>query len=136
MKLFVDTGAFAALSARSDPHHRRAMDFFANIPSGTSLATSSLVFAETTTLLAARFGRDAAIRFGESFIASRLMSDYYYSNEALERSALIVLRRFRDKRLSFVDATSIALVKAEGFDGVFGFDEDFARCGIPLYPLP
>ena len=136
MRLFVDTGALAALSEQSDPHHRRAIGFFASLPPGTRLATSSLVFAETTTLLAARFGQDAAIRFGESFVATRIMSDYYYANEILERSALIVMRRFRDKRLSFVDAASIALVKAESLDGVFGFDQDFARCGIPLYPRP
>lgn len=134
MKLFVDTGALAAAGVPADPLHRRATDFLRGLPPGFHLATSNLVFAETMTLLAARHGQSAAVRFGEAFFCSRLFSEVYYSDEALERAAVVVMRRFHDKRLSFVDAASIALVKSEGLDGVFGFDEDFRRCGIVLFP--
>jgi predicted nucleic acid-binding protein len=134
MKLFVDTGAMTALSSPRDPFHARAVDFLRCLPPGTRLATNNLVFAEAVTLMAARYGQDAAVRFAEGFLASRIWSAVHYADEVLERAAVATLRRFRDKKLSFTDATVIATVKAEGLDGIFGFDEDFRRCGVPLYP--
>ena len=134
MRLFVDTGALAALHVASDQRHAAALEFFGSLSPGTRLQTSNLVFAETLNLIAARVGQDGAIRVGEAFLASRLMEIVHYVDEPLERAALAVMRRFRDKPLSFVDASSIALVKSEGLDGVFGFDRDFARCGVPLFP--
>jgi predicted nucleic acid-binding protein len=134
MKLFVDTGAMTALSSPRDPFHARAVDFLRCLPPGTRLATNNLVFVEAVTLMAARYGQDAAVRFAEGFLASRIWSAVHYADEVLERAAVATLRRFRDKKLSFTDATVIATVKAEGLDGIFGFDEDFRRCGVPLYP--
>jgi predicted nucleic acid-binding protein len=134
MKLFVDTGAMAALSSARDPYHARALEFLRSLPPGTHLATSNLVFAETVTLMAARYGQDAAVRFADSFLASRVWAVVHYADETLERAAVATMRRFRDKKLSFTDAAVIATVKAEGLDGVFGFDEDFRRCGVALFP--
>lgn len=132
MKLFIDTSALAGLYQREDSRHAQAVEFLAHTR-GAALHTSNLIFAETATLLAARHGQDASIRFCDGFLASRRLI-VHYADEALERAALAVLKTFRDKRLSFVDAATIALVKSEGLDGVFGFDEDFARCGLTLYP--
>ena len=134
MRLFVDTGAMTALSAPGDPYHARAVDFLRSLPPGTRLATSSLVFAEAVTLMAARYGQDAAIRFAEGFHGSRLWSVVHYADESMERAAVATMRRFRDKSLSFTDAAVIATVRSEGLDGVFGFDDDFRRCGVALYP--
>lgn len=132
MRLFVDTSALAGLYRKEDSHHSKAASFLSQWEGG-ALQTSNLVFAETATLLASRHGQDAAIRFCEDFLASRRLI-VHYADEALERAALAVLKSFRDKGLSFVDAATIALVRAEGLDGVFGFDEDFERCGVRLYP--
>ena len=134
MRLFVDTGAMTALSAPGDPYHARAVDFLRSLPPGTRLATSSLVFAEAVTLMAARYGQAAAIRFAEGFHGSRLWSVVHYADESMERAAVATMRRFRDKSLSFTDAAVIATVRSEGLDGVFGFDDDFRRCGVALYP--
>ena len=134
MKLFVDTCALTALSAPRDPYHGRAVEFFRSLPPGTRLATSNLVFAEAVTFMAARHGQDAAIRFAEGFLASRVWSIVHYVDESMERAAVATMRRYRDKKLSFTDAAVIATVKAEGLDGVFGFDENFRRCGVALYP--
>ena len=134
MKLFVDTGAMTALSAPSDPYHARAVEFLRSLPAGARLATSNLVFVEAVTLMAARYGQDEAVRFAEGFLTSRLWSVVHYADESLERAAVAMMRRYRDKKLSFTDASIIATVKAEGLDGVFGFDEDFRRCGVALYP--
>lgn len=134
MKLFVDTGALAALSAPQDPHHARAVEFLRGAPPGTRFTTNNLVFAETVTLMAARYGQDEAARFADGFLGSRLFAAVHYADESLERAAVATLRRFRDKSLSFTDATIIATVRADGLDGVFGFDRDFERCGLTLYP--
>jgi predicted nucleic acid-binding protein len=134
MKLFVDTGAMAALGAPRDRLHARAVEFLRSLPPGTRLDTNNLVFAETVTLTAARYGQDAAVRFADGFLASRIWSVVHYADESLERAAVATMRRFRDKKLSFTDASVIATVKSEGLDGVFGFDEDFRRCGVALYP--
>lgn len=134
MRLFLDTSALVALSERRDPLRERAACFIRTASPPCRFVTSNLVFVEAATLIAARWGQDAAVRFGESFLASRMVENVHYADEALEWATLAVMRRFRDKDLSFTDASTIALVRAEGLDGVFGFDEDFARCGVPLFP--
>lgn len=134
MRLFLDTGALTALSVRADPYHPRAIGFYRSLPPQASLTTSNLVFAETVNLIARRYGQYAAVQFGESFFASRRLSAVHYADESLERMALNVMRRFADKTLSFTDASTIAFVRGQGLDGVFGFDEDFRRCGVALFP--
>ena len=132
MRLFVDTSALAALFRRDDSRHADAAAFIRSADRA-ELHTNNLVFSETMTLLAAHHGQDAALRFGTDYFASRRLV-VHYADESLERGALAVLRSYRDKRLSFTDASAIAVVRTEGLDGVFGFDEDFRRCGVALYP--
>lgn len=132
MRLFVDTSALAALFRRDDSRHADAAAFI-RLEERAELHTNNLVLSETMTLLAAHHGQDAALRFGADYFASRRLV-VHYADEGLERGALAVLRAYRDKRLSFTDASAIAIVRSEGLDGVFGFDEDFRRCGVELYP--
>lgn len=132
MKLFIDTSALVALRRKDDAQHARAKEFLLQA-GAVEFHTCNLTFSETLTLLAARHGQDAAIDFGTDFMAVQRMK-VYYADATLERAGLAVLRAFRDKRLSFVDAATIALVRAERLDGVFGFDADFERCGVRLYP--
>ncbi|MEK7234520.1 MAG: PIN domain-containing protein [Elusimicrobiota bacterium] len=132
MRLFVDTSALAALYRRDDSRHADAAAFI--LAAGKAeLHTNNFVFSETMTLLASHHGQDAAVRFGTDYFASRRLI-VHYADESLERGALAVMRAYRDKRLSFTDASAIAVVRTEGLDGVFGFDEDFRRCGVALYP--
>lgn len=136
MKLFVDTSAWVALNDGKDPWAGKALDFMQDLPPNTRFVTSNLVFTEAVTLLASHCGQQAAVEFGTAFFRREMLEDVHYSDEWLERAALEVLRRFRDKDLSFTDAATIVLVKMEALDGVFGFDSDFVRCGVPLYPRP
>jgi hypothetical protein len=45
--------------------------------------------------------------------------------EEIEASAKLIFRRFEDKRLSFTDCTSFALINQFGIEAVFAFDEHF-----------
>ena len=45
--------------------------------------------------------------------------------QELESAAKAIFRRFEDKRLSFTDCTSFALINHLGLDAVLAFDEHF-----------
>lgn len=133
MKLFVDTSAFLALEDEDDGRHREALEFFRSLSEGDRLQTSNYVVDETITRLRYTVGAAAAIRFAEASLASRACPVAYVDAD-LERAAIEVLRRYRDKKLSFTDCTTVALVRARRLDGVFAFDEDFVKVGLKAFP--
>jgi len=45
--------------------------------------------------------------------------------EEVEENAKVIFRRFEDKKLSFTDCTSLALINQFGIEAVFAFDEHF-----------
>jgi uncharacterized protein len=45
-----------------------------------------------------------------------------------------LFQTYEDKKLSFTDCTSFALMKKKGIEKVFSFDEDFARLEFILIP--
>jgi len=45
--------------------------------------------------------------------------------EDIEESAKIIFKQFTEKRLSFTDCTSFALINQFNIDAVFAFDEHF-----------
>ncbi len=57
-------------------------------------------------------------------------------NPAIERAAVEVFKRYKDKELSFTGCVTIALVRSLKLDGVFGFDSDFISVGLRLFPAP
>lgn len=133
MKIFVDTSAFIALEDRSDALHGRARRFFDELTENDSLYTSNYVVDETITRLRYAVGHAAAVAFAETILASRLFA-IDYVDEELERAALGFLKKFKDKKLSFTDCTTMALLRARRLDAVFAFDEDFSRAGFRTLP--
>lgn len=135
MKLFLDTSAFIALEDRSESRHLHAKRYFEQLTVSDRLFTSSYVVDETITRLRYTIGAAAAMGFAETVLKGRLYS-VLYIDARLEQAGLGVLKRFRDKKLSFTDCTTIALVQAERLDAVFAFDDDFAKVGLRVVPGP
>ena len=52
----------------------------------------------------------------------------------LEDTAEETLRRYDDQDLSYVDAVSFAVMKAQRLDTVFGFDHHFEVMGFSRQP--
>jgi uncharacterized protein len=134
--VFVDTSAFVALRNRSEAEHERARAALASlIDDGMALFTSNYVFAETYTALLVRIGRQEAVEWGRRFRAGEAIELVRVEPE-IENEAWDILERHRDKRWSYVDATSFALIERDGGAEAFAFDAHFAQRGLRVVPEP
>ena len=128
--VFVDTSAFVALRNSSEAEHERARAALASlIAEGVALFTSNYVFAETYTALMVRVGRGEAIEWGRRFRAGEAIDLVHLEPDG--GRGLGDPRAPRDKRWSYVDATSFALIERDGGGEAFAFDAHFAQlaCG-------
>jgi len=132
--VFVDTSAFVALRNESEAEHEPARTALAKlVEEGVSLFTSNYVFAETYTALLVRVGREEAIEWGRRFRAGTAV-ELVQLEPAVEEEAWEILERHGDKRWSFVDATSFALIERDGGGEAFAFDAHFAQRGLRVLP--
>ena len=133
-RVFVDTGAWFAVQATDDRHHKTARAIFAQLlAAGTALIVSNAVIGETYTLLRVSRGYREAKRFLDIVAQSRQIERRFVT-EALERKAYEILEGFADHPFSFVDATSFALMREECIQHAFAFDAHFATAGF--LPIP
>lgn len=134
--VFVDTSAFVALRNGSEAEHEPARATLAElIEEGATLFTSNYVFAETYTALLVRVGREEAIEWGRRFRAGAAIELVRLESD-VEDDAWQILERHDDKRWSYVDATSFALIERDGGGEAFSFDAHFAQRGLRVLPLP
>jgi uncharacterized protein len=133
-RVFIDTGAFVALRNRAEREHEAARAALSTLVSErVPLLTSNYVFAETYTALLMRVGREEAIAWGRRFHAGDAI-ELIRVDEPVEEDAWSILEAHTDKRWSYVDATSFALIEREGISEAFAFDRHFAQRGLALVP--
>jgi predicted nucleic acid-binding protein len=132
--VFIDTSAFVALRNASEAEHESARSALRGlIAEGAALLTSNYVFAETYTALMVRVGRDEAIAWGRRFLGSGAI-DLVHLDRPTEERAWEILERHEDKRWSYVDATSFALIERDGVGEAFAFDAHFSQRGLRVLP--
>lgn len=132
--VFVDTSAFVALRNEAEAEHEAARRILADlIAAKATLFTSNYVVAETYTALLVRVGRGEAIEWGRRFRAGEAIELVRIEDE-IEDEAWEILERHRDKRWSYVDATSFALIDRHGGGEAFAFDAHFAQRGLRVVP--
>ena len=78
---------------------------------------------EVYTLLKTRGSHATAAKFMDEITRSNVT--VLRVTEDIERAAKIIFRRFDDRRLSYTDCTSFALINLFGIEAVFAFDEHF-----------
>ena len=131
-KVFVDTSAFVALRNRAEREHVSARSTLSRlVAERASLFTSNYVFAETYTALLVRVGRAEAIEWGRRFRTSEAI-ELVRVEEPVEEGAWSILESHDDKRWSYVDASSFALMEREGTVEAFAFDRHFVQRGLIL----
>jgi uncharacterized protein len=132
--IFVDTGAWVALSDESDQYHTRAAVCVKMLVNeGYALSTSNLIIHETFMLLSRRISRKVAVRFLDKvYNADNLR--IFHSDRVIEQEAFETIRKYIDQDFSITDAVSFAIMKREGLKRVFSFDKHFKTMRFSLEP--
>jgi predicted nucleic acid-binding protein len=124
MMVFVDTGAFCALTVPTDTWHADALLVLTRIrETNARIFTSNFVLSETYTLINARAGRHAALSFMDRNERSGIT--ILRVTEENEATACAIFRKYDLPRLSFTDCTSFALINTHRIDHCFSFDDHF-----------
>ena len=124
--IFVDSGAWFALVAPSDPHHQRAVRWFEG--NREPLLTTDYIVDETLTLFRARREPVRALKIGADFFEGELANIHYTKIDEI-RDAWNVFRRFTDKAWSFTDCVSYVVMQKLGIVTACSFDEHFRQFG-------
>jgi predicted nucleic acid-binding protein len=129
--VFLDTEIFIALMNRRDRWHLQATTFFAGQRPGWS--TSYLVVSEGWSWFLHRMGEEAARSFGSLLDHLDGLKIYPTSSEH-HQEVKRMLDRYRGSKLSFVDASSLALIEDHGIEQVWSTDHYLGITGVELLP--
>ena len=129
--VFLDTGIFIAFLDRSDHYHAAAVRLFADPP--RRWYTSLAVVSETYGWFLHRLGEESARTF-------RLALDDLPRLELLpldaahHREVCATLDRFRGRKLTYVDASSLVFLEDRRIREVWGTDQDLSLNGSRVIP--
>jgi predicted nucleic acid-binding protein len=87
-----------------------------------------MIVHETITLLRMRLGYEQALQFGIRLLGETT-TPVIRVTQADEEKAWGIFRQYPDKRFSFTDCTSFAIMKRLGIGTAFAFDDDFRQFG-------
>ncbi|MCU0506165.1 MAG: PIN domain-containing protein [Chloroflexi bacterium] len=132
MTILVDTSAFLAILDGSDRERDRAvatMDALGR--SQAELVTHQYVVVETISLAQRRLGLAAVRRFVDDLLP---VVDVAWVDPATHAEALEALLASGSRSVSLVDRVSFLVMRRQGIDAAFAFDDDFAREGFRTLP--
>ena len=133
--VFVDSGGWIALFRSRDAHHEAADAMFRRaIAERIPLLTTNLVVAEVHRFVLHRVGiRPASISL-ERITTSRHVKVLFPAAEH-HREAKRWLSRLGDQALSYTDATSFAVMKAQRVETALTFDHHFVVAGFTAWSV-
>lgn len=130
MKVFIDTSAFCALTIPADHYNLRAKEIYDHLSKQRPLfCTSDYVLDEVYTLLKRRSSHAVAVTFMDRITKSSLT--VMPVTGQIFAAAKRIFKRYDDRRLSFTDCTSFALINMHRLDAVFAFDVHFCYYRYP-----
>jgi predicted nucleic acid-binding protein len=123
--IFVDTGAWFAVSVPDDPDHVAAISFMRS--NRERLISTDYIYDELLTLFRARGHVDRAKHWMEQVRLGRC--DVIRLSDLDIELATNVFFDFSDKEWSFTDCTSYVLMERIGITKAFSFDDHFRQFG-------
>lgn len=130
-RLFVDTSAWFAYANRKDRDHATVSAAVTGFDG--RLVTSNFVFDETLSLCLYRLGQAVAERVGAVLLDPDSVDLIRVTPED-EQMAWTLFRNRSERRYSFTDCTSFALMRRLGIDAALALDEDFRAEGFRVMP--
>jgi predicted nucleic acid-binding protein len=123
----VDSAALIALFNKNDQYHKEALEYYSLLTKTTKLVTTLLVISETYTWFRYHANYNLAFDFLE-VINDAVSLDWLkviYPDHILNIKTQNILLHYNDQKLSYVDATSIAVIEDLKIQDVFSFDSHF-----------
>lgn len=133
--IFVDTGAWIAISNPKDQHHQEAVAIYHRIQQqGIHFLTTDYVIDETATRLRYDTNHSLAVMFLElieRLVETDILTLIEIDKDVFEK-AIALFRQYDSARLSFTDCTSFVVCKENRISEAFAFDQHFFIMGIDL----
>ena len=133
--IFVDTGAWIAISNPRDQHHHEAVAIYNDLRHReTQLLTTDYVIDETITRLRYDENHRMAVLFLRHIEHLETVTDVVLvaiDNDLFEK-AKALFRQYNSARLSFTDCTSFVVCHENNIREAFAFDQHFPMMGIDL----
>ena len=133
--IFVDAGAWIALSDRKDQHHGNAVTIYTRLKRRKErLLTTDYLVDETVTRLRYDLSHSTAVKFLD-FIERAEETGVLTVVEidrTLFQEAKRLFRQYDSAKLSFTDCTGFAVCHMYKISEAFAFDQHFTMTGITL----
>lgn len=137
--IFVDSGAWIALSNRRDPYHEEAVAIYTTLKQQRErLLTTDYVIDETVTRLRYDWNHSGAVKFLNFIERAKKATEEAVALTVVEidsdlfQKAETLFRRYNTARLSFTDCTSFVICQQHNISEAFAFDQHFPMMGITL----
>ena len=125
--VFVDASAWVAITNRRDQNHNESLRIYRRLlGSSTQLVTTTWTAYEALTIVKFRLGVSQAERLWQRII-TRAIVELVAIDEKIERDALDLFWRYRDKTWGVVDCSSLVVMEAIGSRSAFAYDEHFVE---------
>jgi len=133
--IFVDTGAWIALTDRSDQYHDDAKSIYLRLRSERErFVTTDYIIDETITRLRYDANHQHAVRFLDLIALAEktgVLNRITITAEIFDE-ALRLFRQYDTVKLSFTDCTSFVVCRRHHITEAFAFDQHFFMQGIVL----
>lgn len=136
MTVLIDAGIFIAFHNIKDVNHKRALALIREIVKGKHGAafTTDYIFDEAVTTALVRTGKhDIALELGNQILGVNVkFVNMIQVDLASFSNAWKLFTKYIDKKLSFTDCVSIAVIDNFGLNKIVSFDKDFDGI-VPRY---
>jgi len=127
MSVFIDTNIFVALRNADDINHEKAKKLMKKALTGKFgvIYTSEYIFDEAVTVaLITTKNIKIAIDIGNYILSSPRIKLLFIDDETFKK-AWKIFQKYKEKRLSFTDCTTTALIEKHKIDKLMSFDQHF-----------
>lgn len=126
-RIFLDSNYWVALFNSNDALYPAARALARKLDKEKSaLIISNFIFLEVVTVLSQRRGKEVAVAAGKYLFSDSIIR--VHIDASLQKDTWSIFQQMKEKNISFVDCSTIALMRAERIDDLLTFDvKDFRR---------
>ena len=133
--IFVDSGAWIALTNQRDQNHTDAVTIYADLKRQRArFLTADYVLDETITRLRYDVRHSVAVQFLDFIERAQKIDGLTVTeiDKTLFQEAKRLFRQYDSAKLSFTDCTSFAVCQKHKISETYAFDDHFAMMGITV----